>query len=108
MDLMNMIFGKKKDVISLAIDEALALLEEKNYDAAIAILHEKALSRNPDHSRAVLHLGICHMLRGDWDDAERILTPLTRRTRLDSESAAAAIALDKIKADRAKAAAGNG
>lgn len=107
MDLMSMIFGKKKDAISLAIDEALALLEEKNYDAAIAIIHEKALSRNPEHSRAILHLGICHMLRGDWDDAEHILLPLTRRSRMDSESAAASIALDKIKADRAKAAAGN-
>lgn len=102
MDLFGFILGRKKDVISLAIDEALALLEEKDYDAAIAVIHEKALSRHPEHSRALLHLGICHMLKGELDKAEEILTPLSKRTRMDSESAAAMIALDKIAADRKK------
>ncbi|MCC8180306.1 MAG: tetratricopeptide repeat protein [Planctomycetes bacterium] len=102
MDLFGMLFGIKKDAISLAIDEALALMEEKNFDGAIAILHEKAFSRNPAHTRARLHLGICHMLKGELDRAEEILHPLTQVPRMDSESAAASIALDKIKADRAK------
>lgn len=102
MDIMSFIFGKKKDIVSLAIEEALGLLEEKNYEAAIAILHEKALSRNPEHRRALLHLGICHMLKGDLDKAVEILTPLSRQVRMDSESAAAQIALDKIASDRKK------
>ncbi len=72
MDIMSFIFGKKKDVISLAIDEALALLEEKNFDGAIVVLQEKALSRVPDHRRALLHLGICHMLKGEYAEAEYV------------------------------------
>ena len=102
MDIVSFIFGKKKDIISLAIEEALGLLEEENYDAAIAIIHEKALSRNPEHRRALLHLGICHMLKGDLDKAEEILKPLSVQHRMDSESAAALIALDKIAQDRKK------
>ena len=102
MDLFGWLTGRKKDIITLAIDEAVELLGEKNYDAAIALIHEKALSRNPEHTRALLHLGISHMLKGELDTAEEILMPLARRTRMDSESAAASIALDKIAADRAK------
>lgn len=103
MDIMSFIFGKKKDLISLAIDEALGLLEEENYDAAIAVLREKALSREPSHRRALLHLGICHMLKGEFDAAEEVLEPVSRTMKMDSESAAARIALDKIAADRKKA-----
>lgn len=102
MDLLSMLGFKKRDAITLAIDEALALLEEKNYDAAIAVINDKALSRNPEHTRALLHLGICHMLKGEFDHAESILQPLARQPRMDSESAAASIALEKIAADRAK------
>lgn len=101
-DIMSFIFGKKKDIISLAIDEALGLLEEKDYDGAITVLHEKALSRDPGHRRALLHLGICHMLKGELDTAEEILDPISKTVRMDSESAAAHIALDKIKNDRKK------
>ena len=100
MDLMGFITGKKKDIISLAIDEALELLEEKNFDGAIAVIQEKALSRNPEHRRALLHLGICHMLKGDFDQAEELIKPLSLNTPMDSESAAALIALDKIAKDR--------
>lgn len=100
MDLWAMLTGKKKDIISLAIDEALGLLEEKNYEGAINLLHEKALSRDPRHRRALLHLGICHMLAREFDRAEEILRPLSKTVRMDSESAAASIALEKIAKDR--------
>ncbi len=100
MDIMSFIFGKKRDPISLAIDEALALLEESNYDEAIAVINTKALGRDPQHRRAILYLGICHMLKGDLDQAEEILKPLSETVRMDSESAAALIALDKIAKDR--------
>ena len=102
MDIMGFITGKKKDIISLAIDEALELLAENNFDQAIAVIREKALSRNPEHRRALLHLAICYMLKGDFDPAEELLKPLAANSRLDSESAAALIALDKIAADRKK------
>lgn len=102
MDLIAWITGKKKDIISLAIDEALGLMDEKNFDAAIAVIHEKALSRNAEHRRALLHLGICHMLKEDFDRATAILTPLSKNQRMDSECAAALIALEKIEKDRKK------
>lgn len=102
MNMMEMLFGKKKDPASMAIEEALTLLEEKNFDAAIQVLREKALSRDPGHRRALLHLGICHMLKGELDVAEGILSPIANRSGMDSEIAAAGIALDKIRADRAK------
>lgn len=101
MDLLSL-FGIKKDAISLAIDEAIALIEEGNYDEAMKVIHEKALGRNPAHRRALLHLGLCHMLKGELDEAERILKPVSIQSRMDSESAAASIALDKIAAERAK------
>ena len=53
MDLMSLLGFKKKDIISLAIDEAIELFEEKNYDAAIQIITEKALSRQPEHRRGL-------------------------------------------------------
>ncbi|MDR0362359.1 MAG: tetratricopeptide repeat protein [Planctomycetota bacterium] len=102
MDIMNLLGLKKKDIFSLAIDEALALLDLQEYDNAIAILKEKALSRDPGHRRVLLHLGICHMLKGDMDLAEEILRPIAKQVRMDSESAAAQIALDKIASDRKK------
>lgn len=102
MDLMSLIFGKKKDPISLAIEEALALLEEKSYDAAIMVLRDKGLARDPGHRRTLLHIGICHMLKGEFDQAEDILLPISKQSRMDSESAAALIALDKIANDRKK------
>jgi thioredoxin-like negative regulator of GroEL len=99
---MSMFGLRKKDVFSLAIDEALALLELEEYDNAIRILREKALARDPGHRRVLLHLGICHMLKGETERAEEILLPVSRQARMDSESAAAQIALDKIAADRKK------
>ena len=102
MDIVGFITGRKKDIITLAIDEALELLEEKDFDQAIAVIKEKALARNPEHRRALLHLGICYMLKGEFDPAEEILKPLSVHSRMDSESAAALIALDKIAADRKK------
>lgn len=102
MDIMSMLGLKKKDIFSLAIDEALALLELEEYDNAIGVLKEKALARDPGHRRVLLHLGICHMLKGEIDLAEEILHPIARQARLDSESAAAQIALDKIASDRKK------
>lgn len=101
MDLLSL-FGIKKDAISLAIDEAIALIEEGNLDEAIAVIHEKALKRNAAHRRALLHLGLCHMLKGDLDEAESILKPVSVQARMDSESAAASIALEKIASERAK------
>ncbi len=101
MDLMALL-GRKKDVITLAIDEAIALMGEKDWDAAIAVLEEKALSRNPEHRRAVLHWGICHMLKGEYAKAEDVLVPLTQQKGMDSERAAAEIALDRIKTLRAE------
>ncbi len=100
MDLMAYIFGKKNDPISLAIEAAIVCLEDKNYDEAIETLHKRALSRDPEHRRALLHLGIAHMLKGEFDTAEELLVPLTRVSGMDSESAAAKIALDKIARDR--------
>lgn len=101
MDLLAL-FGRKKDLITLAIDEAIELMGEKEYDSAIQVLEEKALRRNPEHRRAVLHWGICQMLRGDFARAEEALVPLTRQKGMDSERAAAEIALERIKRLRAE------
>lgn len=98
MDLMRTIFGLKKDPVSRAIDDAIELLEEKDFDAAIALIQEKALTRHPGHRRALLHLGIAHMLKGELTTAESILDPIARERQLDSETAAARIAMERIAA----------
>lgn len=96
MDLFSL-FGRKKDIITLAIDEAIELMGLKEYDAAITVLKDKALFRNPEHRRALLHLGVCKMLQGELDGAEEILRPLTAPKVMDSEKAAAEIALARIE-----------
>lgn len=80
----------------LAIDEALVLIEEKRFDEAIRVIRDKALAREPDDPRALLHLGICHMLNGDYDEAESYFRPLTAIRHMTSEKAAAQIALEKV------------
>ena len=107
MDLLSL-FGRKKDIVSLAIDEAIELMGLKEYDAAVKVLEEKALTRQPEHRRALLHLGICHMLMREYDRAEELLTPLAGRHGMDSERAAAEIALEKIQKMKAEEAGGNG
>lgn len=102
---MPKIFGiqiGKPDLIEMALDEAIGLMNEENFDAAIAVIHDKALSRDPNNRRAILHLGIAHMVKGELDRAEELLTPLTRQRHLDSERAAAEIALEKVASERAK------
>ncbi|MDR3210653.1 MAG: tetratricopeptide repeat protein [Planctomycetota bacterium] len=102
-NMMAWLLGRKKGPIEHAIDEALSLLEEKDYDAAIAVIQNKALTREPENRRAILHLGICYMLKGELDQAETILRTVVRKGGMDSESAAALIALEKIGKDRGKA-----
>lgn len=102
---MPKIFGiqfGKPTVIELAVEEAIALITEEDYDAAIEVLENKALSRNPEDRRALLHLGIAHMMKMDYDKAEEVLVPLTERKGMDSERAAAEIALGKIARERKK------
>ncbi len=95
------IFGiKKRDVISLAIDEAIALMGEEEYDEAISVIETKCLRRNPQDKRSLLHLGVCYMLKKDYDQAEKILKPLAGPGKMDSEKAAASIALEKIAKNR--------
>ncbi len=95
-------FFKRNDPTSRAIDRAIEHLEAGEHDAAAEVLRV-ALAREPGHRRALLHLGVAHMLKGEFDLAEEILLPISRRDRIDSESAAARVALDKIAADRDKA-----
>ncbi len=98
------IFGLQvgqKTLAEMAVDEAMLLVGEQRYDEAVQVIENKALSRNPDDRRALLHLGICLMLKGDYDRAEAVLAPLTERRGMDSEKAAALIALDKVAKLRA-------
>ncbi len=101
-DFFALLLGRKKDPVRRAIDLAIEHLEAGECDAAILVLREKALGLDPGNRRALLHLGVAHMLKGELDLAEEILTPVARWKRMDSESAAAQIALDKIAADRKK------
>ena len=101
MQIFGMRIGKT-DPITKAIDEAIDLLEEQEFDEAIRVLREKGLGRNPEHRRTRLHLGIAYMLKGDLDEAESVIRPLTEQRHMDSEKAAAEIALEKIASDRAK------
>lgn len=101
MNIMDFFF--KKDLPSLLIEEALAYIERGEHDEAISLIEEKLLPRFPGHRRALLHLGIAHMLKGDFDTAEQLLLPIRASRPMDSESAAADIALEKIRADRARA-----
>ncbi len=87
----------RKDPVFRAVEEAIYCLEEKNYDEALDILHNKALKRAPGDRRALLHIGIAHMLKGELDTAEGYLRPLaTDAGRLDSEKAAAELALERL------------
>lgn len=100
---MPKIFGfqvGKPTLVEMAIDEAIALISEGEFDNAIAVINDKALSRSPEDRRAILHLGIAHMMKKDYDRAISILVTLTERKGMDSEKAAAEIAIDKIKRDR--------
>lgn len=102
---MPKIFGiqiGKPSLIEMAIEEAIAHMGEEDYDTAITIIREKALSREPENRRAILHLGIAHMVKGDLEVAESLLLPLTKQKHLDSERAAAEIALEKVARERAK------
>lgn len=102
---MPKIFGiqiGKPSLIEMAIEEAIAHMGEEDYDAAITIIREKALSREPENRRAILHLGIAHMVKGELDTAESLLLPLTKQKHLDSERAAAEIALEKVARERKK------
>ena len=100
MGAFDFLLGKKNDPVTRAIGDAIALLEEKNFDEAITVIHSRALAREPDNARAILHLGLCHMLKGEFDTAEQYLSPLAGKKGLDSETALARIALDKIAKDR--------
>jgi Flp pilus assembly protein TadD len=101
-NLAEMIFGRKRDPVSLAIEEAISMMETGDFTAAIDTLRTKALAKEPEHRRARLHLGVSLMLGGELDAAEAEflhLLPPDRRWS-DSESATARIALDRIKALR--------
>ncbi len=85
-----------KSGVELAIDEALVLIGEERFDDAIMVIENKALAREPGDRRSLLHLGLCHMLKGDLDRSEGILKPLAEGRGMDSEKAAAQIALEKV------------
>ncbi len=98
------IFGVQvgaKTGVELAIDEALVLIGEERFDEAIQVIENKALAREPDNRRSLLHLGLCYMLKGDLDRADAILKPITDARGMDSEKAAAQIAMEKIAKLRA-------
>ena len=101
-NLADMIFGRKRDPASLAIEEALAMIEAGDFAAAIGVLRTKALAKEPEHRRARLHLGVALMLGGELNAAEaEFLHLLPAKGRWnDSESATAQIALDRIKSLR--------
>lgn len=107
MKIFGIQVGNKSGV-ELAIDEALVLIDEKRFDDAVKVIEDKALAREPDNRRAILHLGVCYMLKEDYDEAERVLEPLMRQRQMDSEKAAAHIALDKIKTLRKEREKGEG
>lgn len=95
-NFFQQLFGKK-DPVFRAVEEAIDLLEEQNYDEALEVLHNKALRRDPENKRALLHVGVTHMLKGDLDTAERYLTPIANDPeRMNSEKAAAQIALQRV------------
>ncbi|MDR3077751.1 MAG: tetratricopeptide repeat protein [Planctomycetota bacterium] len=103
MNLSDLIFGKRKDPVSLAIEEAINHMEAGDHAAAIAAIRDKALPLAPDHRRARLHLGIALMLKGDLGEAEKELSAVAGPDRRwsDSEGAAALVALDRIVSLRA-------
>ena len=98
MNLADLIFGKKKDPVSRAIEDAIELMEAGEHAAAIAVIRDRALALDPDHRRARLHLGIAMMLKGDLSDAEKELSAVAGPGRRwsDSEGAAAMVALDRV------------
>lgn len=96
MKIFGIQIGNKTS-LELAIDEAILLLNEQRYNEAAQIIKTKALSQNPKDRRALLHLGVCRMMQERLDEAEAILRPLTNQKQMDSEKAAAQIALEKVK-----------
>lgn len=94
MKIFGIQLGSKTGV-ELAIDEALILIGEERYDEAARVINDKALAREPNNRRALLHLGLCRMFQNRFDEAEELLTPLTREKYMDSEKATALIALEK-------------
>lgn len=95
-NIMDFILGRKRDRVSMLIEEALAMMGEGEYAEAIALIEEKILAKDPDHPRANLHLGLAYMLKGDKETARSILRPFAERPYLDSDTAMAKIAMDKM------------
>ncbi len=99
-NFFQQLFGKK-DPVFRAVEEAIDLLEEQKYDEALDVLHAKALRRDPANKRALLHVGVAHMLKGELDEAERRLRPIAESAeKMDSDKAAAQIALERVAALR--------
>lgn len=92
-----------KTGVELAIEEAIVLIGEKRYDDAAAVIQDKALAREPGDRRSLLHLGICRMMQGRLDDAEKIFVPLIAQRHMDSEKAAAQIAMERVAVLRKEA-----
>ncbi len=91
----------KNDPVFHTIEAAIGLIESGDYDDAIALLKKNALGRDPTNRRALLHMGIAHMLKGDLDGAEGYLDPLANTPGgMNSEKAAAQIALERVDALR--------
>lgn len=98
-NFFQQLFGRK-DPVFLATEEAIRLLQRNDYDGAVEVLTNQALQRDPRDRRALLHLGVARMLQGRLDEAEAILTSVAGQKSLDSEKAAAQIALERIVALR--------
>ncbi len=94
-------FFGRKDPVYRAVQRAIELMEEGDLDGALDTLHGKALSREPENTRALLHVGVVHMLKGDLDEAERFVRPIAEAAgKMESNKAAAQIALERIAALR--------
>lgn len=94
-NFFRQLFGRS-DPVFLATEEAIRLMQLEEYDGAVDILHNRALRHDPQNRRALLHLGLARMLQGRLDEAEDILTPIAGQKAMDSEKAAAQIALERI------------
>lgn len=90
------LFNRNDPVFNM-IEAAIGLIEGECYNEAIALLETGVISRDPGNRRGLLHLGIAHMLKGDLDRAEGYLSPLaTEEGKMNSEKAAAQIALERV------------
>lgn len=93
------LFGRG-DPVFLATEEAICLMQREDYDGAADVLVNRALHYDPHSRRALLHLGLVRMLQGRLDEAEELLTPIAGEKKMDSEKAAAQIALERVAALR--------